>query len=95
MYSKTLEKCAIECYYAIGGEGCEFKKDGYRPRLIDDKIARYLKIFGAVSIEGSKWCGKTWTGLNHANSVTYMTEKSQKDMAGIDPKYIFSLKNRS
>jgi len=65
------------------------KKDGYRPRLIDDKVARHLKIFGAVSIEGPKWCGKTWTGLNHANSVTYMTERSQRDLAKIDPKYIF------
>lgn len=65
------------------------KKDGYLSRLIDEKIRRYLKIFGAISIEGPKWCGKTWTGLNHANSVTYMTEKSQRDMAGIDPKYVF------
>ncbi|HHT79582.1 MAG TPA: AAA family ATPase, partial [Actinobacteria bacterium] len=65
------------------------RKDGYMPRLIDDKVARYLKIFGAVSIEGPKWCGKTWTGLNYANSVAYMTEKSQISMASIDPKYIF------
>ncbi|HPY99044.1 MAG TPA: DUF4143 domain-containing protein [Clostridia bacterium] len=65
------------------------KRDGYMPRLVDSKIEKYLKIFGAVSIEGPKWCGKTWSGLNHANSVTYMTEKSQRDMANIDPKYIF------
>ena len=65
-------------------------REGYMPRLIDEKIARYLKIFGAVSIEGPKWCGKTWTSLNHANSVTYMTEKSQIDLAKIDPKYIFT-----
>ena len=25
-------------------------RDGYMPRLIDEKIARYLKILGAVSI---------------------------------------------
>lgn len=50
-------------------------KDNYIPRLLDEKIARYLKIFGAVSIEGPKWCGKTWTALKHANSVTYMTDK--------------------
>ncbi len=64
-------------------------KEGYIPRLVDDKIARYLRIFGAVSIEGPKWCGKTWTALNHANSVTYMTEKSQRDLAKVNPKYIF------
>lgn len=65
-------------------------KEGYKPRLIDSKVARCLRIFGAVSIEGPKWCGKTWTSLNHANSVTYLTEKSSRDMAGVDPKYIFT-----
>lgn len=72
-----------------GGGAMSLKREGYIPRLIDHRIARYLKIFGAISIEGPKWCGKTWTGLNHANSVSYMTEKSQRDMASIDPKYIF------
>ena len=65
------------------------KKD-YKNRLIDDKISEYLKIFGAVSIVGPKWCGKTWTSLNHANSVSFMTEKSQRDLAKVDPKYIFA-----
>ncbi len=65
------------------------RKDGYKIRLIDEKIAKYLRIFGAVSIEGPKWCGKTWTALNHVSSATYMTEKSQKDLAQVDPKYIF------
>lgn len=31
---------------------------GYKKRLIDDKIERYLDVFGAISIEGAKWCGK-------------------------------------
>ena len=70
-------------------------KEGYMPRLIDEKIAHYLHVFGAVSIEGPKWCGKTWTSLHHANSVTYMTEKSQRDLAKIDPKYIFQQNIRS
>ena len=61
----------------------------YRKRLIDDKITRYLNIFGAISIQGPKWCGKTWTSLNHANSVVYMTEKGVRDLAKVDPKYIF------
>ena len=61
----------------------------YRNRLIDDKITRYLNIFGAISIQGPKWCGKTWTSLNHANSVVYMTEKGPRDLAKVDPKYIF------
>ena len=65
-------------------------KEGYLPRLIDKKVAKYLRVFGAVSVEGPKWCGKTWTGLNHANSVTYMTEKSSRDLANVDPKYVFT-----
>lgn len=65
-------------------------KDGYKTRLIDARVNRYLRIFGAVSIEGPKWCGKTWTSLNHANSVVYVTDKSVRNNAQIDPKYIFT-----
>ena len=66
------------------------RRENYRERLIDAKITKYLKIFGSICIEGPKWCGKTWTALNHANSATYMTEKSSQDLANIDPKYIFT-----
>ena len=31
-----------------------------------------MGLFGALSIEGPKWCGKTWTALSHANSVVYI-----------------------
>ena len=64
-------------------------KEKYRKRLIDDKLSRYLNVFGAVSIEGPRECGKTWTSLNHANSVVYMTEKDKRDLAKANPKYIF------
>ena len=43
-------------------------KNEYKPRIIDKKIEEYLKIFGAICIEGPKWCGKTWTSLFHSNS---------------------------
>jgi len=33
------------------------KREAYLKRLVDDKISKYLKSFGAVSIEGAKWCG--------------------------------------
>jgi len=65
------------------------RKEGYKTRLIDDRIARYLRLFGAILIEGPKWCGKTWTSLNHANSVSLVTEKSVRENAMVDPKYIF------
>ena len=58
--------------------------------MFDKKVDDYLYVFGAVFIEGPKWCGKTWTSLNHASSVTYMTERSPRDLASVDPKYIFT-----
>ncbi len=40
----------------------------YKKRVIDSQIDKYLKIFGAICIEGPKWCGKTWTSSYHAKS---------------------------
>lgn len=57
------------------------RKNEYIERLVDKKIDDYLSIFGAVSIEGPKWCGKTWTSLNHANSVVYLDEEEAKEKA--------------
>lgn len=57
------------------------KKDDYIIRLIDDKIDERLKIFGAICIEGQKWCGKIWTYLNHANSVIYLPNKNTRELA--------------
>ena len=65
------------------------KKD-YKSRLIDKKIDRYIEVFGAIYIEGPKWCGKTWTSLNHSESVAYLTEKDIRNLAETNPKYIFN-----
>lgn len=43
-------------------------KNKYRPRIIDQTVKRYLSVFGAVVIEGPKWCGKTWTSSFHCQS---------------------------
>lgn len=64
-------------------------KENYKERLIDKKIEKYLKVFGALSIEGPKWCGKTWTSLNHSESSSFITEKEIRNLAEVDPKYIF------
>lgn len=65
------------------------KCEGYRERIIDETVERYLKVFGAVCIEGPKWCGKTWTSLNHANSVIYITSSENnfqnRTLAEIEP----------
>lgn len=65
------------------------KCEGYRERIIDETVERYLKVFGAVCIEGPKWCGKTWTSLNHANSVIYIASSENnfqnRTLAEIEP----------
>ena len=44
------------------------KDSNYKPRIIDNKVKEYLSVFGAVCIEGPKWCGKTWTSRHHSES---------------------------
>lgn len=43
-------------------------RDKYKQRVVDELVSKYLKTFGAICIEGPKWCGKTWTSSYHANS---------------------------
>lgn len=54
--------------------GNAINKDLYRPRVIDEQVQTYLSAFGAVSIEGPKWCGKTWTSSYHANSEVFIAD---------------------
>ena len=67
---------------------------GYKERLIDKKITRYMGLFGALSIEGPKWCGKTWTALNHANTVVYILDPendySNREAARLNPASILT-----
>jgi predicted AAA+ superfamily ATPase len=67
---------------------------GYKPRLIDKKIKKYMSLFGALSIEGPKWCGKTWTALNHAKSVVYLLDPendyANREAARLDPASILT-----
>ena len=41
----------------------------YRKRIVDEILAFDLECMGAVLIEGPKWCGKTRTGEEQANSI--------------------------
>ena len=62
----------------------EFEKPaGYMSRVVDEQVERYLKVFGAVEIAGTKWCGKTWTALEHGASVSYVDESLS--LARADP----------
>jgi len=69
------------------------KKEGYVPRLIDREVERSLSLFGAVSITGPKWCGKTWTAYNCCNSVILIADPKgnyqNRRLAMTDPTLIF------
>ena len=47
-------------------------KQIYKPRIIDHQVEEYLSAFGAVCVEGPKWCGKTWTSSYHSKSEIYI-----------------------
>lgn len=61
----------------------------YKPRITDALIERKLKGKGAILIEGPKWCGKTTTAEQFAQSILYMSKpedvQSNLMMAEIDP----------
>lgn len=67
------------------------KKD-YKPRLIDTKVNEYLDTFGAVCIEGPKWCGKTWTSSYHCKSEIMIGNPSgnfqNRQLAQMNPEII-------
>ena len=48
-------------------------------------------MFGAVSIEGPKWCGKTWTSLRLSKSEVYMDDDDVREMAKLDVKSILNI----
>lgn len=66
--------------------------DFYRPRIADRLIADKLEAKGAVLIRGPKWCGKTTTGEQFANSVIYVDQPSMRNnieqLAKIDPSLL-------
>ena len=66
------------------------RKENYIDRLIYKKIEEYLSVFGAISIEGPKWCGKTWASLNHANSKVLLDDEETKEKAKLDLNLILN-----
>ena len=58
---------------------------GYRPRLIEPKLDSLMRAFGCVEINGPKWCGKTWTAMTRAASMTRLDSPSDRDAARLDP----------
>ncbi len=62
------------------------KPQGYIPRIVDSKIASLLKIFGAVEIRGTKWCGKTWSSLAAAESSILLDLPETQALIEADPQ---------
>ena len=46
----------------------------YKPRIADLILQKKLRSSGAVLVEGPKWCGKTTTSEQHANSINYISD---------------------
>lgn len=65
-----------------------YNENEYLERLIEKNFIEYLNTFGAVSVEGPKWCGKTWTSSKFAKSRVFLDDEDVKAQALIDPNLI-------
>ena len=64
----------------------------YLPRVCDDLLAFRLRSKGAVLVEGPKWCGKTTTCAQQAQSALYMQSPESRAqnmrMAELSPQLL-------
>jgi len=60
----------------------------YRKRLVDTKLEALLQVFGGVLIVGPKWCGKSWTASNQANSEVFIDVEENKKRAMLMPDVV-------
>ena len=51
----------------------------YLPRIADKIIKERLNAFGAVLIEGPKWCGKTTTATQQARSIIRLQDPDMRE----------------
>lgn len=56
------------------------KNNQYMPRIIDQEIREKLDFFGAVSIDGCKWCGKSTTAERFAKSVIRLQDPANQSL---------------
>ena len=67
-------------------------REKYKSRVIDKYVDKYLESFGAICIEGPKWCGKTWTASYHCNSSVCIADPmgnfQNRNLARISPSII-------
>lgn len=51
----------------------------YLPRITDKLLKNRLDAFGAVLIEGPKWCGKTTTAIQQARSIIRLQDPDMRE----------------
>ena len=54
------------------------EKKTYLQRVADELLKLQLESAGVILVEGAKWCGKTTTALQQAQSVLFMDEPKRK-----------------
>src|SRR5699024_1201834 len=61
----------------------------YLPRVVDPLIEHALRVSGAILIEGPRACGKTATGLHHAeSSVRLDIDEEARTLADLEPRLV-------
>lgn len=64
----------------------------YKSRIVDRQVEKYLSAFGAVCIEGPKWCGKTWASAYHSKSEIYIGDPAgnfqNRQLAELSPSLV-------
>ena len=67
-------------------------KSNYLKRIVDKQIQAALETFGAVCVEGPKWCGNTWTSDFHSQSKIELGDPKgnfqNRQLAQMDPQLI-------
>ena len=54
--------------------------DKYIKRIVEDEISINLKVFGAILVEGLKYCGKSTTCKTFAKTIIeFQDDKSDED----------------
>lgn len=70
---------------ATGGTG-----GGYRPRIVDTQLEHLLGQLPAVSIEGPRAVGKTWTARRWARTVYNLDDPATLTLATANPQRLVS-----
>ena len=66
--------------------------EGYKNRLVEGQLDSYMESFGAVCIEGPKYCGKTWTARSRAMSAAFLGDPANnfqtRTLAKLSPSLV-------